>query len=313
MPLSVVIASIPSPSSNGFDLGPLTFRYYGLMIAFGVLVAVEMGRARWVARGGEADDVIEVAKWAVPAGLIGSRVYHVATDWKRYQGRWLDAFKIWEGGLGIPGGLLLGVAVGVWYARSRGLSITRLVDAVIPGIPVAQAIGRLGNWFNQEIYGRPSDLPWAVEIDNPSPEFEGFSTFHPTFLYEGLLNLTIAAILILADRRKWLKPGAMLPLWIAMYGVARFIVEGMRTDEASLIAGIRVNHWVSGAAVLIGGLWFIALQRRPAVDPAATSNDEDDGDSGPDADSGPDETDPTTASARATLGTHDDARSSDDH
>ncbi len=287
-----VIASIPSPSSNGFDLGPLTFRYYGLMIALGVLAAVEIGRSRWAARGGDADDVIEIAKWAVPAGLVGSRIYHVMTDWKQYQGRWLDAFKIWEGGLGIPGGLVLGVAVGVWYARSRGWSITGLVDAIIPGIPVAQAIGRLGNWFNQEIYGRPSDLPWAVEIDEPSAEFAGFSTFHPTFLYEGLLNLAIAGSLIFADRRSWLKPGAILPLWIAMYGVARFIVEGMRTDEASLIAGVRVNHWVSGAAVLIGVLWFALVQRRPAAEIGAAVDREGE-------------------SAPATLGAHDDPRPDD--
>lgn len=266
---SNVVASIPSPSSNAFELGPLTFRYYGLMIALGVLAAVEIARRRWEARGGDGDDIMEIAKWAVPAGLVGTRIYHVMTDWKRYQGRWLDAFKIWEGGLGIPGGLVLGVAVGVWVARSRGWSVNGLLDASIPGIPVAQAIGRLGNWFNQEIYGRPSDLPWAVEIDNPSSEFEGFSTFHPTFLYEGLLNLFIAGSLIFADRQKWLKPGAILPLWIAMYGVARFIIEGMRTDEASLIAGIRVNHWVSGAAVLIGGLWFLALQRRAPVEEVA--------------------------------------------
>ncbi len=269
MLLPRIVASIPSPSSNAFELGPLTFRYYGLMIALGVLAGVEIARKRWEARGGHGDDVIEIAKWAVPAGLVGARIYHVMTDWKRYQGRWLDAFKIWEGGLGIPGGLVLGVAVGVWVVRSRGLSIAGLLDSAIPGIPVAQAIGRLGNWFNQEIYGRPSDLPWAVEIDNPSSEFEGFSTFHPTFLYEGLLNLFIAGSLIFADRQKWLKPGAILPLWIAMYGVARFIIEGMRTDEASLILGIRVNHWVSGAAVIFGGLWFLALQRRATVEEVA--------------------------------------------
>jgi prolipoprotein diacylglyceryl transferase len=273
--LSALVASIPSPSSNSFDLGPLTFRYYGLTIALGVLAAVEIGRVRWVARGGDADDIIELAKWAVPAGLIGARMYHVMTDWRRYQGRWFDSVKIWEGGLGIPGGLLLGVAVGVWVARRNGWNVTALADAVIPGIPVAQAIGRLGNWFNQEIYGRPTDVPWAVEIDNPSTEFEGFTTFHPTFLYEALLNLLIAGSLIFADKKKWLKPGAILPLWITLYGVARFIVEGMRTDEASEIAGIRVNHWVSGAAIIIGGLWFLAVQRRsteeevaaPDVDP----------------------------------------------
>lgn len=297
--LQFVLASIPSPSSNSFDLGPLTFRYYGLMIALGVLAAVEIGRARWAARGGDPDDVIEIAKWAVPAGLIGSRIYHVITDWKRYQGRWLDAFKIWEGGLGIPGGLLLGVAVGIWVARSRGWSITGLVDSIIPGIPVAQAIGRLGNWFNQEIYGRPTDLPWAVEIDDPSEQFAQFSTFHPTFLYEGLLNLLIAGLLIFADRKKWLKPGAILPLWIAMYGVARFIIEGMRTDEASLIAGVRVNHWVSGAAVIIGGIWFWVVQRRAADTPSA---------SGP-ADSEPSDDE----SDQATLETHDASRPNDGH
>lgn len=267
--LSSVLASIPSPSSNSFGIGPLNFNFYGLMIALGVLAAVEMGRKRWEARGGEGDDIIEIAKWAVPAGLIGTRIYHVATDWKKYQGRWLDAFKIWEGGLGIPGGLVLGVAVGVWYARSLGLSVTGLLDACIPGIPVAQAIGRLGNWFNQEIYGRPSDLPWAVEIDNPTAEFEGFSTFHPTFLYEGLLNLCIAGSLIFADRQKWLKPGAILPLWMMLYGVARFIIEGMRTDEASLVFGIRINHWVSGVAVVVGGLWFLYLQRRAVAEEVA--------------------------------------------
>lgn len=283
--LSNVVASIPSPSSNAFELGPLTFRYYGLMIALGVLAAVEIARRRWEARGGDGDDIMEIAKWAVPAGLVGTRIYHVMTDWKRYQGRWLDAFKIWEGGLGIPGGLVVGVAVGVWVARSRGWSVNGLLDASIPGIPVAQAIGRLGNWFNQEIYGRPTDLPWAVEIDNPSSEFEGFSTFHPTFLYEGLLNLFIAGSLIFADKQKWLKPGAILPLWIAMYGVARFIIEGMRTDEASLIAGIRVNHWVSGAAVLIGGVWFLAVQRRAAVEDVAPGPlDGTDGEADRDAD-----------------------------
>ena len=261
---SLTFASLPSPSSNSFEFGPLTFRYYGLMIALGVVAAVEIGRRRWVAQGGEADDVAEIAKWAVPAGLVGARLYHVATDWTRYQERWIDALKIWEGGLGIPGGLVAGVGVGVLVARSRGWSVPGLLAAVIPGVPVAQAIGRLGNWFNQEIYGRPSDLPWAVQIDDPRAEFEGFTTFHPTFLYEGLLNLMIAATLIVLDRRKLLKPGSMLPLWITLYGAVRFVVEGMRTDDATLIAGIRVNHWVSGAAVLLGGLWFVVAQRRTA-------------------------------------------------
>ena len=183
----------------------------------------------------------------------------------------------------------IGVAVGVWVARSHGWNVTALADAIIPGIPVAQAIGRLGNWFNQEIYGRPSDLPWAVEIDNPSSEFAGFTTFHPTFLYEALLNLLIAGSLIFADRKKWLKPGAILPLWITMYGIARFIVEGMRTDPASEIAGVRVNHWVSGAAVIIGGLWFLAVQRRSGADEVAPGvvSSQESSDSGIDGDADP--------------------------
>lgn len=263
-----MLASIPSPSSNALELGPLTFRYYGLMIALGVLAAVEIASRRWEARGGDRDDILEIAKWVVPAGLIGTRIYHVATDWKRYQGRWFDTLKIWEGGLGIPGGLLLGVLVGVWFARRQGWEVTPLIDSIIPGIPVAQAIGRLGNWFNQEIFGRPTDVPWAVEIDErfrPS-EFADSPTFHPTFLYEGLLNLAIAGTLIVADKKKWLKPGQILPLWIALYGIARFIVEGMRIDEASLILDIRVNHWVSGAAVIVGGIWFVILGRRPVAE-----------------------------------------------
>ncbi len=272
-----IVASIPSPPSNGFELGPLTFRYYGLMIALGVLAAVQMGVRRWEARGGDGDDILEIAKWAVPAGLIGARLYHVITDWKRFQGRWFDVVKVWEGGLGIPGGLVLGVAVGAWVAKRNGWSIPDLLDATIPGIPVAQAIGRLGNWFNQEIFGKPSDLPWAVEIDERyrPAEFADSPAFQPTFLYEGLLNLAIAATLIFVEKRKWLKPWQILPLWIAMYGVARFIVEGLRIDEASLIAGIRVNHWVSGAAVLIGVVWFVLLGRRetPAEDDQPLADD----------------------------------------
>jgi prolipoprotein diacylglyceryl transferase len=260
--LASTFASIPSPPSNALEVGPLTFRYYGLMLALGVVAAVAMGQRRWVARGGNADDVYEVAKWAVPAGLLGSRAYHVMTDWTSFQGRWLDTVKIWEGGLGIPGGLLAGVGAGILVARSRRMDVTGLLDAIVPAVPVAQAIGRLGNWFNQELYGRPSNLPWAVEIDRPSSEFADFSTFHPTFLYEALLNLTIAAVLVAADRKAWLKAGAILPLWIALYGAARFFVEGLRIDDASLLAGIRVNHWVSGAAVIGGGIWFVLVQRR---------------------------------------------------
>ncbi len=261
---SDLLAAIPSPPSDRLQLGPLTFRFYGLMIALGVLAGVEIARRRWSERGGEPDDIVEIAKWVVPAGLIGTRIYHVATDWKSYQGRWFDTLLIWKGGLGIPGGLVLGVLVGVWYVRRRGWDVNTVAHAVIPGVPVAQAIGRLGNWFNQEIFGPPSSLPWAVSIDSEfrPEEFPDEPTYHPTFLYEGLWNLALAYALIWADRRKFLKPGQMIPAWMMGYGVGRFLVEAVRRDAASLILGIRVNHWVSGAAVVIGLLWFLWLGRR---------------------------------------------------
>ncbi len=260
-----LVASIPSPGSDRIEVGPLTFRFYGLMIALGVLAAVEISRRRWEAKGGDPDDIIELAKWAVPAGLIGTRIYHVATDWKSYRGDWGRAFEIWNGGLGIPGGLAAGVLVGWLFARHQGWDVPKLIDAVIPSIPVAQAIGRVGNWFNQEIYGRPTDVPWALEIDevHRRPGLEEFATFHPVFLYEALWNLGLAWFLIRLDAKKILRTGQILPLWIVGYGVGRFIVEGMRTDAASLVFGIRINHWISGLAVLLGGLWFFWLGRQP--------------------------------------------------
>jgi prolipoprotein diacylglyceryl transferase len=255
-----LVGSIPSPSSNQLDIGPLSLNYYGLCIGIGVLMAVWIGQRRWTARGGHADDIASVATWAVPAGLIGARAYHVITDWRPI-GEWL---KVWEGGLGIPGGLVAGILVGVWAARRRGMELGNAVDAVIPGIPVAQAIGRIGNWFNQEIFGGPSDLPWAVEIDpeHRPAEFADQATFHPAFLYEALWNLGLAAFLVWIDRRGVLRKGMILPLYVLGYGVGRFLVEGIRTDPATLILGIRVNHWVSGAAVVLSIIALVVMARR---------------------------------------------------
>ncbi len=264
-----LIATLPAPPTDRLEIGPLTFRLYGLMIALGVVAAVEIGRRRWAAKGGNPDDIAEIATRAVPAGLIGARAYHVLTDWTAYRGRWIEALYLWKGGLGIPGGLLAGVGVGIWYARRQGWNVTSLIDAVIPGIPVAQAIGRVGNWFNQEIYGRPTDVPWGLEVDGLD------EPVHPTFLYEGLWNLAIAGSLIYADKRRWLKPGQMLPIWIVGYGVGRFLVEAMRTDAATELAGIRVNHWVSGAAVVLGLAWFLYLGRDRASERESAAADRD--------------------------------------
>jgi prolipoprotein diacylglyceryl transferase len=259
------LASIPSPGSN--RLGPL--HMYGLMIAIGVVAAVEVGRARWKARGGNPDDVYAIAFWAVPAGLIGARLYHVITDWDRLYsgGRWQDAFKIWEGGLGIPGGMAAGIATGVWVAHRRGWRLSVGLDALIPGIALAQAIGRIGNWWNQELFGRPTSLPWGIEIDaaHRPTEFIGSSTFQPTFLYEMLWNLALFGFLIWIDRKRTLRPGNVLPLYVGGYFLGRLWVEALRIDTASEILGLRVNIWMSilgiGAAVV--ALVARGLRRRP--------------------------------------------------
>jgi len=156
-----MLASLPSPSQSVIELGPLTIRAYGLMIALGVVAAVMVSQRRWAARGGDPEDIATIAMWAVPAGLIGSRIYHVLTDWRFDEG-WAEPFKIWEGGLGIPGGIAAGVLVGLWVIRRNRWDRPGLLDAIVPGLPLAQAIGRWGNWFNQELFGGPSDLPWAV-------------------------------------------------------------------------------------------------------------------------------------------------------
>ncbi len=258
-----MFVSIPSPGSN--TLGP--FHMYGLMIALGVVAAVELGRARWRARGGNPDDLYAIAMWAVPAGLIGARLYHVITDWRSYEGRWLDVFKIWQGGLGIPGGMALGIAVGVWVAHRRGARLPNILDAVVPALPLAQAIGRLGNWWNQELFGRPTSLPWGIRIDaaNRPLEYIGASVFQPTFLYEMLWNLALCGLLIAVDRRRVMRPGNVLPLYVLGYFIGRLWIEALRVDTASIIFGLRVNIWLS--IIGIGGslLTFAVrgVRRRP--------------------------------------------------
>ncbi|CAM8629514.1 Lgt Prolipoprotein diacylglyceryltransferase [Acidimicrobiia bacterium] len=251
------LASIPSPGSN--TIGP--FHMYGLMIALGVIAAVELGRRRWATRGGNPDDLYAIAFWSVPAGLIGARLYHLATDWRQYQDRWLDAFKIWNGGLGIPGGIALGVIVGLWVAHRRGARLSVILDAVVPALPLAQAIGRLGNWWNQELFGRPSSLPWAIRIDpiHRPIDYIGYSTFQPTFLYEMLWNLALCGLLILIDRKRSLRPGNILPIYVGLYFVGRLWIESLRIDAASTIGPFRINIWMS--IIGIGGAVIVLLVR----------------------------------------------------
>lgn len=267
------VASIPSPPFRDLALGPLSFRMYGLMIALGVIAAVWIARRRYSSYGGDPEDITTIALVAVPAGLVGARLYHVITDWPDLysDGRWWPkAFMIWQGGLGIPGGVLLGAIAGVVACRVMGISWRIVGDAAAPAIPVAQAIGRLGNWFNQEVFGRPTDLPWGLRID---PQFRPRDyltspTFHPTFLYEGLWNLGLAGLIVWASGRLVLRRGRWLAVYVAGYGLGRLWVEALRSDHANTVLGLRVNIWTSLIA-LVGGLLWLFWRGSP-VDREAT-------------------------------------------
>ena len=237
------------------------------MIALGVLVAIWWCQKRWENKGGKAEEISEIMIWAVPFGLIGARLYHVITDWRSFRGRWEDVPAIWQGGLGIPGGLILGVVVGVSVAKKKGINTSEVLDAVVPSIPIAQAIGRWGNWFNQELFGKPTELPWALEIDfqHRPKGFIAESTFHPTFLYEGVWNVLLALLLGKCDRARLLKHGRLLGLWILGYGVGRLWVEALRIDSASLIAGVRVNIWMSLIAI-VSGLLVVVFGRKRSIE-----------------------------------------------
>jgi len=259
--LSAVLASIPSPSSGSIHLGPLRLNAYGLMIALGVIVAIRIAGRRAESRGaGTTDDFSSIAMWAVPAGVIGGRVYHVITDYELFRGQWFDAVKIWEGGLGIWGGVALGVLVGAWRARVRGLNAWAIVSCAVPAIAVAQAIGRWGNWWNQELFGRPTTLPWGLDISDYLTVKNGYSVdtlFHPTFLYESLGCLALAFILIALEKRLQPAPGRILAWYVMGYCALRFGIEGLRIDPAHSAGGLRLNQWVSigafsGAALFIG-------------------------------------------------------------
>lgn len=264
-----MFSSIPSPSSGSLDLGPLTLRGYGLMIALGVLAAVWLTAKRFVDRSLSADHAAGIAMWSVPAGIIGARFYHVITDWGRFSGNWGEAFKIWKGGLGILGGVIVGYLAAMIYCKRANLDLRTVMDVAAPSIPLAQMIGRWGNWFNQELYGRPSELPWALEIDpenRPVQHLEQ-ATFHPTFLYESLWNLMVVLVLIKIDRMKRLTAGMLFIVYFALYSIGRIWVEALRIDEATKIAGLRVNIWVFSLLLLLSlTLLFKVEWKRRGVD-----------------------------------------------
>lgn len=265
--------SIPSPSRGVVHLGPLPLRGYALCILLGVIAAVMITERRLQARGYPAGSVTDIAVWAVPFGIVGGRLYHVITDNQIYfsghDKKPYQALFIWDGGLGIWGAIALG-ALGAWIgARRRGVPFAPLADAAAVGIPVAQAIGRWGNWFNQELYGRPSGLPWALRIDPAHREarYAGVSTYQPTFLYECLWDLGTAGLVWWAARRFRLDRGRAFALYVAAYTVGRFWIEALRIDEAHTYLGLRLNDYTSLVLFLAAAGYLVAVRSRPAAQP----------------------------------------------
>lgn len=281
---TTVLAYFPSPSQGVWHLGPIPIRAYALCIIAGIVAALVIGDRRWAARGGERGVIYDIALWAVPFGLVGGRLYHVLTDWRTYFGPGGAgigaALRVWEGGLGIWGAVALG-GVGAWIAcRRRGIPLPAFGDAIAPGIVLAQAIGRLGNYFNQELYGRETTVPWGMEVfyrRDPSGmvdvhSLDGVSTgqvaavVHPTFLYELLWNVAVFAFLLWADRRFRLGHGRLFALYVAAYCVGRFWVELLRDDTATMIAGIRINVFTA-TFVFIGAVVYLLLAPKGREDP----------------------------------------------
>jgi prolipoprotein diacylglyceryl transferase len=274
--LAGVVASIPSPSSGAIHIGPMQLRAYGLMIAVGVIAAVWLAGRRIEQRGiGTKEDIGAIALWAVPAGIIGARLYHVITDPELFRGHWYKVVYIWEGGLGIWGGIGVGVLVGAIVAKHRHLPLLPMLDCVAPALALAQAIGRWGNWWNQELFGRPTTWPWGLEISpaNRPAGYTQYATFHPTFLYESLWCILLVVGLLYVDKRHRLRPGRLFVLYVAGYTLARFFIERVRIDTANKILGLRVNEWVSGIIFLISaGFLVIDWLRHRGEPPVAAES-----------------------------------------
>lgn len=313
-----MIASIPSPTEGVWYLGPVPIRAYALAIMLGIVVAIWVGERRWIARGGRPGDVLDIAIWAVPFGIVGARVYHLITDWDNYfaAGREpLEALRIWEGGLSIWGAIAAGVLGGWIAARRKGIPFPALADAVAPGIVLAQAIGRVGNYFNNELYGRPTDLPWGLEVHQMddfravrdatgAPVLVEGGPFHPIFLYESLWAVGTALVLIWADRRFQMGHGRVFALYVALYTAGRTWIENLRIDDGGDVAGpareflgMRINAWVS-VVLMVGSILYIVISARlrpgretidlPPLDgspaPAVAADSAGDGDRREDAD-----------------------------
>jgi prolipoprotein diacylglyceryl transferase len=290
-----ILASIPSPSINSFHLGPLVVHFYALMYLVGIAAAVIITRRRWRAVGGDPDLVGEIALWSVPAGIVGGRIYFDITTPMDIPHVWYGVFAVWDGGLGIWGGVALAAVVGIWRLRRHGVNVGLFMDAVAPALLVAQGIGRIGNYFNKELFGRPTSLPWGLQIPYqyrvsggiPAADLH-FSTFQPTFLYELIFNFIWAGVLVWLWHHRKIKPPGLFALYVFGYSAYRIFEESLRIDSSVYILGLRLNLYIASVLALAGAVWFYRSQRRPlpaAVDAARADapgpEEEPAGDPGP--------------------------------
>jgi prolipoprotein diacylglyceryl transferase len=269
------LAFIPSPPASGIRLGPLFLHAYGLMYVIGIGLAIYITARRWAAAGGDRSLVYDVAGWAVPAGLIGARIYFdVTTPFDITPHAWWGPLAIWRGGLGIWGGIAAGAVVGAWRIRRAGASVGVFMNATAPALLVAQAIGRVGNYFNQELFGKPSGLAWALEISPAARVTAGipaadlkYGTFQPSFLYEVLFDLAWAAFLVWLGRHRQVRPQGLFALYVAGYSGYRIFEETIRIDSSAYFLGLRLNFFTAIMTAAIGLAWFILIQRRSAQQP----------------------------------------------
>jgi prolipoprotein diacylglyceryl transferase len=274
----MTLSYIPSPTISQFSLGPLTIRFYALCILTGIVLAVWIANVRWRKLGGNFDQILDIALVSVPSGIIGARLYHIITTPERFfgaSGDWKEMFRIWNGGLGIWGGVALGALAAWAWCRHKHYPMALLADTIAPGLLVAQAVGRLGNWFNQELYGAPTTLPWGLKLNtsgaaigNSEQCYDGATCptgtlFHPTFLYELIWNLIGALLIVWVGRKAMnkLKAGSLFTLYIMWYTAGRTWIEALRIDFAHEFLGVRVNVWVSIAVFIAGVVAFVLVQR----------------------------------------------------
>ncbi len=266
-----VPAYIPSPSINSFSLGPLVIHFYALMYLVGIAAAILITRRRWRAVGGDPDLVGEIALWSVPAGIVGGRIYFDITTPMDIPHVWYGVFAVWDGGLGVWGGIFLATVVGCWRLRRNKVSVALFMDAVAPALLVAQGIGRIGNYFNKELFGRPTSLPWGLEIPYQYRVAGGIparylnsATFQPTFLYELIFDFAWAAVLVWLGHHRKIKAPGLFALYVAGYSAYRIFEESLRVDSSVYFLGLRLNFYIAAGLTIIGAVWFWRSQRRPA-------------------------------------------------